>query len=246
MLSPDTFVSLLPASPAACVQSLFILTVCLLSSITLAPAAERKLLLSYGPRRGDTSATSTSTSTTSGNEGKYEQREGLLRAVRKISSVGQIPHGWFFTYYTLYLACAGFWALQYLFPNLTCLNLFAVQYCFRDGNGNNLLRSLASRQVKADPEAPTMAGGQVVLVWGLMLLQAGRRLYECLAVMKPSRSTMWFVHWVVGLGFYFGVSVAIWVEGSGKSRGACRPGTPCLCPSSKICCWLTRALMCVV
>lgn len=209
MASPGTFVSLLPASPAVSVQALFILTVSFLSSITLAPAAERKLLLSYGPRRGDNSATSSPTA--AGTDSKDEQDGGLLKTVRTITSLGQIPHGWFFTYYTMYLACAGFWA---------------VQYCFGDGNDNDLLRSLARRQVEADPGTPMMTGGQVVLVWGLMLLQAGRRLYECFAVMKPSRSTMWFVHWVVGLGFYMGVSVAIWIEGSGKSMSACRLSTP--------------------
>lgn len=52
----------------------------------------------------------------------------------------------------------------------------------------------------------------------MVLMQAGRRVYEHAAMIKPSRSTMWWVHWVLGLGFYSFLSVAVWVEGSGKRR----------------------------
>jgi len=61
-----------------------------------------------------------------------------------------------------------------------------------------------------------MAPGQIWLVWALMFLQALRRLYEHLYVMRPSASTMWFVHWMLGLSFYLVLSVSIWIEGAGK------------------------------
>lgn len=202
MRSFENLTSLLPASPAAWNQAVFILASCLVVSITVAPAAERKLLLNYGPRRAHAAVAAGDASQRQRNRG--EQRGGeeyaVLMAVRKLTSLGQIPHSWFFTYYAVYLACAYLWAVQYY------------------QQGDNQLRSLARWQVQATTGSPTMAGGQVVIVWCMMLLQAGRRLYECFAVMKPSRSTMWFIHWVMGLGFYLGVSVAIWIEGSGTSH----------------------------
>lgn len=191
--------SLLAASPAAWVQALYLLASCFVISITIAPAAERKLLLNYGPRRSHSPPATTSADDASGRQPGQVGTRGedvLLRAVRELTSLGQIPHSWFFTYYAIYLACAYFWAIQYVH------------------DGNTLLRSLAARQVEATVGSPAMAGGQVVMVWFMMQLQAWRRLYECFAVMKPSKSTMWFVHWVMGLAFYLGVGVAIWIEGS--------------------------------
>jgi 3-oxo-5-alpha-steroid 4-dehydrogenase 3 len=59
---------------------------------------------------------------------------------------------------------------------------------------------------------------QVMLCWGLMLIQGLRRLHECLSFSKPSTSEMWFVHWLAGIAFYLAVVVAIWIEGAGLSR----------------------------
>ncbi|KAI9817607.1 MAG: hypothetical protein M1832_004611 [Thelocarpon impressellum] len=58
-----------------------------------------------------------------------------------------------------------------------------------------------------------MGPEQIALSWGLMTLQGGRRLYECIALGKPSQSTMWFVHWLLGIAFYGAMSMAVWVEG---------------------------------
>lgn len=185
--------SLLSLSPAQWVQTLFILTSCSVLAITVAPAAERKLLLNYGARRShDEPATKDQTTAA-----KDHPEDSLFQAVRKLTSLGQVPHSWFFTYYVFYILCAEAWAVQY----------------FMDGP--HLLGFLASRQVETTPNTPTVTGSQIVMLWIMMFVQAARRLYECFVVMKPSKSTMWFVHWVLGLGYYFGVSVAIWIEGSG-------------------------------
>lgn len=50
----------------------------------------------------------------------------------------------------------------------------------------------------------------------MMFLQGSRRLYEDSLVHGKSKSTMWIVHWVLGLSYYLFTSVAVWVEGSGK------------------------------
>lgn len=192
----ETFTtSLMDSSPAHWVQTLFILASCFILTITVAPAAERKLLLNYGARRShDDTATGGRISFA-----KDETKDSPIQTVRKLTSFGQVPHSWFFTYYVFYIFCAEAWAVQYFL------------------DGPNLLGFLANRQVTFAPDAPAMSGSQISIIWVMMFLQAGRRLCECFVVMKPSKSTMWFVHWVVGLGYYLGVSVAIWVEGSGTS-----------------------------
>ena len=58
-----------------------------------------------------------------------------------------------------------------------------------------------------------MSLDQVILVWLLMTMQGCRRLYESLALGRPSQSKMWFGHWFLGIGFYMAVSMAVWVEG---------------------------------
>lgn len=51
----------------------------------------------------------------------------------------------------------------------------------------------------------------------MMFAQGLRRLYETLVIMSPpgakSNSKMHISHWILGLLFYIGMSVAIWVEG---------------------------------
>jgi 3-oxo-5-alpha-steroid 4-dehydrogenase 3 len=49
----------------------------------------------------------------------------------------------------------------------------------------------------------------------MMFLQGARRVFEHATIIKPSKSSMWVVHWVLGLFFYLSISVAVWVEGSG-------------------------------
>lgn len=48
-----------------------------------------------------------------------------------------------------------------------------------------------------------------------MVLQGLRRLLESYLTVKESKSRMWFVHWLLGTGFYIAVGVGVWVEGAG-------------------------------
>ncbi|KAI7458946.1 hypothetical protein KC351_g17890 [Hortaea werneckii] len=51
--------------------------------------------------------------------------------------------------------------------------------------------------------------------WGMVFVQGCRRFWECLALpQSPSKSQMWIGHWILGIGFYTGLSVAVWVEGA--------------------------------
>ena len=66
----------------------------------------------------------------------------------------------------------------------------------------------------------SMSMNQIFLLWSFMLLQGIRRLFESIYVTKTSASKMWIFHYVLGLGFYMVMSVAVWIEGAG------RPGLP--------------------
>lgn len=183
-------------SPSHCLQLFFALASCFVLSVAVAPSAERKLLMNYGARSSHgPDVAGTAHKQPVGDNGS---RENVLhKAVRLLTSIGQVPHALFFTFYTTYIASAIFWAVQF----------------FRDGS---LLHDWALRQA-ASTSPSSLASGQVMIAWFLMILQATRRLWECKFVMKPSKSTMWFVHWVLGLAYYCGVSVAIWIEGAGMA-----------------------------
>lgn len=175
-------------SPAHLCQAAFALASCAVLAVAVTPSKERKLLVNYGARsHGEPSADTAAAA-------RQKDDDILLRSVRTITSVAQVPHMWFFTFYATYILCAVFWAGQYLL------------------NGS-ILCAIATRQVQLGPSRAT--NGHVAVAWCLMLLQAARRLYESWAFAKPSKSTMWIVHWLLGQLFYVGISVAIWVEGSG-------------------------------
>lgn len=188
---------LLSVSPARWCQICFTLATCAVLAVAAAPSAERKLLVNYGARAHDSTATPAAT-----NSQAEGDSDVFLRAVRKLTSLGQIPHSWFFTFYLVYVQCALFWAVQVT-------------------SGGLVLRSIAYWQIElGSPTSVSVC--QVAVAWCLMLFQAARRLYESWAFAKPSKSTMWVVHWLLGQFFYLGISVAVWIEGSGTlSKDIC-------------------------
>lgn len=54
---------------------------------------------------------------------------------------------------------------------------------------------------------------QVHLTWLLLLLQSIRRLAECVLFSRPTNARMWLGHWAMGLLFYLGIGIAVWLEG---------------------------------
>lgn len=87
----------------------------------------------------------------------------------------------------------------------TCSLLWASQI---------ILKASAFQHVAAlsKQHAAYMTLDQVTLTWALMLMQSGRRLFECLALTKPSNARMWIGHWAFGVWFYFSINIAIWIE----------------------------------
>lgn len=104
----------------------------------------------------------------------------------------QVPHSWFASFYTLSTSCSLLWAADYALSGP--LSTYIVAY--------------------VDSSRPSMTFHQVLITWFAVLAQGSRRAYECHAFARPSKSTMWVGHWILGMGFYAGLSVAIWIEGT--------------------------------
>ena len=186
-----------PVEPAQLCQLCFILATGGVLAVAAVPPGERQLLLNYGARASTTAdiTTTVAADATDRDERAHRESSALLRTVSNITSFGQVPHSWFISFYLSYLACSLFWAFQY----------------FQDGF---IFQYLTTQQQAA--QKPSMSFSQALTIWLLMACQAARRLYECIVTIRPSKSKMWFVHWVLGLSFYLGMSLAVWIEGSGK------------------------------
>ncbi|KAK2013145.1 3-oxo-5-alpha-steroid 4-dehydrogenase [Colletotrichum eremochloae] len=172
-------------TPAQWCQIFFGISSATVLAIQMIPKAAQHLLLDYGAR--SPASTGDQAKEPAGPKGSNV----FMDIVRAVASVGQIPHSWFMHFYVTSIASSAFWAWQYL-------------------QGGSAITSIAAQQ--AASETPSMRFEQTVLVWALMALQGGRRLYECLFVMKPGSSKMWFVHWLLGLGFYLCMGVSVWVD----------------------------------
>lgn len=187
-----------PPSPAAACRLFYVLSAAAVLALAAMPASARQLLMAYGPRVTPTTAAGT----------EQQQRnppsspppptaKGFsMGLIAWATSVGKVPHAWFTHFYVLSVAASAFWGAQLL------------------AHGR-VLQSVARWQ--SSRGGPAMTANQVWIAWSLMALQGARRLFECLYIMRPSSSRMWFPHWALGIGFYLCTSIGVWVEGSGKS-----------------------------
>jgi len=189
-------------SPAQWCQLFFILAAAGVLIAVATPSEARALLADYGARKASSVSPGFVSPGMEREKDKNEEHYGVrvdrgcfTKLIAVLTAWGQVPHSWFAAFYALSLACSAFWLGQYLGEAVA-------------------LRTIASRQASSAEASMTLV--QLAVVWGMMVLQAGRRIYEHATVIRPSNSTMWFVHWVLGLAFYLFVSVSVWVEGSGE------------------------------
>ncbi|KAF2149065.1 hypothetical protein K461DRAFT_297534 [Myriangium duriaei CBS 260.36] len=104
-----------------------------------------------------------------------------------------VPHAWFGSFYAISLLGTLFWTLH--FDLNTRLLHWLAEHAGDVGRG--------------------MEKSQLLVVWAMMGLQGARRLWECITLGKESKAKMWVGHWVMGVGFYVLVNVAVGVEGVG-------------------------------
>ena len=176
-------------APSAVCQGYFVGTAAVALLIQSLPADLRVSLLNYGARRPHDSTGSS----TGGGGRRYA--EALRRLVTRVVDATQVPHSWFLHYYVATVAWSAVWAWQFL------------------GRGG-LMGLLARLQVR-NGEAG-MELGQAVVMWALLALQGSKRLYESLCVIKPGKSPMGVLIWLIGLAYYTSMGTAVWIEGSGE------------------------------
>ncbi|KAK3723520.1 hypothetical protein LTR37_001772 [Vermiconidia calcicola] len=162
----------------------------------------RDRLLAYGAR--------TSSRPLSSAEKEKKQDQAKQKGVSSSNVVSiildeiaswEVPHDWFWTFYFMSLSLCTFWPGEALYLKGPLYGVVA-QYT----------RTMTS----------TMSFEQVKITWIMMLVQGGRRLYECLTLTEGEEesfgssrpaSMMFAGHWVLGMLFYSALSVAFWIEG---------------------------------
>ncbi|KAK3322370.1 hypothetical protein B0H66DRAFT_200977 [Apodospora peruviana] len=208
-------------TPARWCQAFYLVAVGCVMAVAAAPLEARTLLVDYGARKSNKSNSTTSSTTNGDDKSTPNNRNSgssinsrLLSVIEALTSYGQVPHAWFSVFYAVSVACSLFWLTQYL------------------SNGA-VLRTIASRQASASTASATLE--QVAVAWTMMFLQGTRRAYEHAAIMKQqSKSTMWVVHWLLGLFFYLITSVSIGIEGSGAILNSSQPSKDGIGPLMKI------------
>ncbi|KAI1815273.1 3-oxo-5-alpha-steroid 4-dehydrogenase [Poronia punctata] len=182
-------------SPAVICQLFYVFSAATVLAIAATPDSIQRLLMQYGARTSSNAPSSASYHDPGDNGRKVDSSvtKLSLRLIAPVTSAGKVPHSWFKHFYILSLTCTAFWAVQ-----------FVVR--------GSLVESIAKSQALKSSSSMTI--DQVIFIWLLMGLQGARRLYEYLAVLRPSSSRMWIIHWLLGNAFYLCTSVSVWVEGS--------------------------------
>ncbi|KAJ5713765.1 uncharacterized protein N7483_010946 [Penicillium malachiteum] len=177
-------IEIIDMDPIDLLRAFFILAAATTFSVSI-PSALRARFLVYGPR-----ATPTPTSESRDANSKPPSASPLLDYL----ATWQVPHSYFTQFYVASVLSSVFWAFQLAFRG-------------------NVFQFIATRLSKEHTEQ-SMTLTQVLICWILLAIQGSRRLWECYKFAKPSTSQMWVFHWIVGLAFYLGAGIAIWIEGS--------------------------------
>ncbi|KAH6693657.1 hypothetical protein F5X68DRAFT_46224 [Plectosphaerella plurivora] len=191
---PQPILSLIQAvlavSPSSIFRGCFTFAIIVILSLQLTPRLSRGLILDYGPRA-------------SGAKPAKQTPQGWFHdALKAVTTYGRIPHSWFNHFYVASVAGSVFWGLELLLGGGVVMRLLAEWEAF------------AHMAEGAGPGPASMSWEQTVMAWGMLYVQGVRRLYECYFIMRPSKSEMWFVHYIMGMCFYVGIGLAVWIEGS--------------------------------
>ena len=125
-----------------------------------------------------------------------EPSKGLV--ARLLDSFGSIqaPHGYFKHFYILSVLSSIFWGYQI--------------------SSHGFIMKHVAGTVNQDSSSSSMSIDRVALLWSFLMLQGVRRLIETILMTKTSASKMWFAHYLLGMGFYLVMGIAVWIEGAGK------------------------------
>lgn len=148
----------------------------------------RDRFLDYGARSNASTFTSTSASSAAKQDTFFPrwfriQFDPVLDWLAEMT----VPHSWFYHFYMCSTICSAVWIYVYS-------------------------QTLSLHSTALSLQAMTKWNHRALLGLLLMQIQGLRRLYECLAIAKSSRSRMWVGHYFIGIAFYLVTNVAIWLE----------------------------------
>jgi 3-oxo-5-alpha-steroid 4-dehydrogenase 3 / polyprenol reductase len=124
---------------------------------------------------------------------------GLVARLLDWTAQVKVPHARFSDFYAFLFLCLAFWASQ-----LSGIGLYG--------------RYLQSG-IDLDPcpfESP-----RTTICFLALTIQSLRRYYECITLSKQSNASMWIGHYLIGLAFYFFITIAVWVEQMQHDEGRC-------------------------
>ena len=149
-------------------------------------------LIAYGPRRHGPA-----TSIEQKSSSSPSRVEIVLRKLATLT----VPHAYFLHFYVASVTSSIFWASQLLL------------------NGSIMRKTCERSRGNGDS---SMSIQQVAVTWAMVSAQGVRRLLETWWFQKSSTSSMWFVHWLMGIAFYLCVGISVWIEGAGTIKSLSR------------------------
>ena len=108
----------------------------------------------------------------------------------------QVSHGYFTHFYIFATGSMAFWITQL-------------------ATKSRVFQAIAAN-ISEEHLKNSMSIQQVIVCMVLMAIQTARRLFECIALSKPSKSKMLVAHWLLGFYYYALITVAVWIEGTGR------------------------------
>ncbi|KAL4974438.1 hypothetical protein BDW66DRAFT_87587 [Aspergillus desertorum] len=191
----DSALSAASMDAVEALRAFFIFAACTIFFVSL-PGSLRSRFIPYGAR-ATTAAVESETSAASTSKSKSTAPASVSPVTRALNYAAtlRVPHSYFIQFYAISVSSSIFWALQLL-------------------SHGRAFQAIAAR-IRSEHLDQAITINQVMLCSCLLLIQGVRRLHECLSFSKPSSSTMWFIHWLAGVGFYLAVAVAVWIEGAG-------------------------------
>jgi 3-oxo-5-alpha-steroid 4-dehydrogenase 3 / polyprenol reductase len=109
----------------------------------------------------------------------------------------KVPHARFSDFYLFLFICTTFWAYQL-------------------HDSGSYVRSMQSGfNLNVCPVQST----RIAICFLALTIQSLRRYYECITLSKQSNASMWIGHYLIGLAFYFFITIAIWLEQMHQDAG---------------------------
>ena len=170
----------------------------------------RDRFLVYGARAQDSTSSAEKEKKVAKSKQKKEEsnRHGnVFTQVLDQIAEWKVPHDYFWTFYFVSVVMSAFWPGEAMWLKGPLFQM-VVNY--------------------TRPLTTTMTFEQVKITWIMILVQGGRRMYECLTLSSEelfggeetkNSSKMWGGHWIVGLLFYIATSISFWIEGIRKCSG---------------------------